>query len=72
MLEEIFKLRDKLVHYKSRKKKISELTEKEDWVTEYHAKRSVEGVIRILQELKSLDSEIDIDWLKDAEHDPYV
>ena len=72
LLKEIFKLRDKLVHYKSRKKKISELTEEQDWVTEDHAKRCIEGVITILRELNSLDSQLDIDWVIEAEHDPFA
>ena len=72
LLKETFKLRDKLVHYKSRKKKLSELMEEQDWVTEKHAQRSIEGVTAIVQELKSIDPQIDIDWLQDSEHDPYA
>jgi len=72
LLKDVFKLRDKLVHYKSREKRISELKEDEDWVTEKHAQRSIEAVTVILQELKSLDPQIDVDWLEDAEHDPYA
>lgn len=72
LLRDVFKLRDKLVHYKSRKKKISELTEDQDWVTENHAQRSIEAVTIILQELKSLNPQIDVVWLEDAEHDPFA
>lgn len=72
LLKETFKLRDKLVHYKSRKKKVSELIEQQDWVTEKHAQRFIKGVTKILQELKSIDPQIDIDWLEKVEHDPYA
>ena len=72
LLRETFKLRDKLVHYKSRTRKLSELREDQDWVTEKHAQRCIEGVTRILEELKAIDPQVDIDWLDDAEHDPYA
>jgi len=68
----VFKLRDKLVHYKSRKKKVSELTEEEDWVTEKHAQHSIEAVSIVLQELKSISPQVDVGWLEDAEHWPFA
>lgn len=72
LLRSLFKLRDKLVHYKTRKKKVSELREQIDWVTEDHAKKAIECVESLLNELKLLDSNIKIDWLRDAEKDPYA
>jgi len=67
----LFKLRDKLVHYKTRKRRICDLTE-EDWVTERHADNAIQAVNRLVRELKTLDPTVDIDWLQDAETDPYA
>jgi len=71
-LKELFKLRDRLVHYKTRKKKVSEMTEEEDWVTEIHSKDALLTVESILNELSGLDTSVKTDWLEEAKSDPYA
>lgn len=71
-ITKLFKLRDKLVHYKTRKKKLSDLKEDEDWVTEDHAKASLETVELATKALQMLDSSVDIDWLENAKRDPFA
>ena len=69
LLKGLFKLRDKLVHYKTREKTIDELSD-EDWVTEKEARSAIHAVNRLVEELKCLDSAVDTDWLREAEIDP--
>ena len=69
LLRKLFKLRGKLVHYKTRQKRIDELAD-EDWVTERDAYDALQVVNKLTEELRSLDPTVDIDWLRDAETDP--
>jgi hypothetical protein len=71
-LRGLFKLRDKLVHYKVRRKRVCDLREDEDWVTEQHAREAIQAVSYIVEELKSLDSTVATDWLHEAETNPYA
>lgn len=71
-LKNLFKHRDKLVHYKTRKKKVSEMTEDDDWVTENHSTDAVLTVKSILNELSKVDTSVETDWLESAESDPYA
>lgn len=70
-LGELISLRNRLVHEKTRHKRISELKES-DWVTEAEATQALDTVRGMLQELKKVDSKIDIDWICEVEHDPYA
>jgi len=72
LLGGLFRLRNKLVHYKTRKKRISALREEEDWITERHARDAIQAVSALVQELKSLDPTADTGWLLKAGTDPYV
>lgn len=71
LLVKLFRLRNKLVHYKTRKKKIRELTEEEDWITEHHAQSAVRAVSAMIKELRKIDSKVEYEWLRDAERDPF-
>jgi len=71
LLGELFGLRNRLVHYKTRRKRICDLVE-EDWVTERHARNAIRAVRSVVEELRSIDPEVDIRWLQDAERDPYA
>jgi len=71
-LKNLFKHRDKLVHYKTKKKKISEMTEDGDWVTENHSADALLTVKSILNELSKVDTSVETDWLESAESDPYA
>lgn len=72
LLKKLFKLRDKLVHYKTRKKKVSEMTEEDDWVTENHSEDALLTVESILNELARIDTAVEIDWLESSKNDPYA
>jgi len=54
-------LRNKLVHYKSRTVSIEEIKDT-DFLWENDAKRAIETVKNLAQELKKLDNDIYIDW----------
>jgi len=54
-------LRNKLVHYKSRKVSIEEIRDT-DFLWENDAKRAIETVKNLAQELKKIDNGIYIDW----------
>ena len=54
-------LRNKLVHYKSRKVSIEEIKDT-DFLWENDAKRAIETVKNLAQELKKIDNDIYIDW----------
>jgi len=72
LLRRLFRLRNKLVHYKTQKKRISDLIEDKDWVTERHARDAIQAVDALVQELKSLDPTVDTSWLLKAGTDPYA
>jgi hypothetical protein len=72
LLGGLFRLRNRLVHYKTRKKSISDLVEDEDWVTERHASDAIQAVDALVQELESLDPAVDTDWLLGSGIDPYA
>jgi hypothetical protein len=54
-------LRNKLVHYKSRTVSIEEIKDT-DFLWENDAKRAIETVKNLAQELKKIDNDIHIDW----------
>lgn len=54
-------LRNKLVHYKSRKIEIKDIKET-DFLWEDDAKRAIETVKILVKELKKIDDDIYIDW----------
>jgi hypothetical protein len=60
------------VHYKARKRRIRDLTDEKDWVTENHANVAYESVERAALALKAIDPSVDVDWLEDAKTDPTV
>lgn len=72
LLKWLFKLRDSLVHFKTKKKRICDLNPDEVWIEEKHARKALEAVSNLVQELKNLDSTIDIEWLNEAKTDPYA
>jgi hypothetical protein len=67
LLREVFRRRHKLVHYKTRAKRIHDLQEQEDWVTEDHARNAIQAVRKAVEGLHSLDPAVGIDWLQEAE-----
>lgn len=72
LLKKLISLRNKYVHYKTAKKRVSELKWDEDWVTFEHAKSSVSAVRELLTELKEIDNDLDIKWLDEAPMDPFA
>lgn len=71
MLKNLFNLRDRLVHSKTRKKRICDLTE-DDLVTEGDASKAIETVRLLMEELCKLDPSIDLTELKEAEKNPMI
>ncbi len=71
LLKETFKKRDKLVHFKSRTWKTSDLISVEI-IDEYNAKRAVQSVELILGEMKKFLPKMDFDWLQDIGSDPFA
>ncbi len=71
-LKGLFKLRHRLVHYKARRKKISELREEEDWITERHAEDAIRAVESAVKELGEIDPKVSSSWLEDAKTDLYA
>jgi len=59
----LFGLRNNLVHYKFRRKAISHFTEEKDWVTENHSADAIITVQCIMEELHSIDNDVDIAWV---------
>jgi len=60
-------LRNKLVHYKSRTVSIEEIKDT-DFLWENDAKRAIETVKNLAQELKKIDNDIYIDWTTKSYH----
>lgn len=58
----LVRLRNDLVHYKSKVKTISALDPWKDWVNLADAQRACEAVPALLRELKKLDRSINADW----------
>ena len=71
-LKRLFKRRDRLVHYKTRKKKLSEMYEEDIWVTEEQSAEAVATVEAILKELSEIDRTVSMEWLEEAKTNPYV
>lgn len=71
-LKHLFKQRDKLVHYKTRKKKVSELQEHEDWVTEEHSEKALQTVRALVEAVSEIDPSLETEWLDWAPNDPYT
>jgi len=71
-LKRLFKRRDRLVHYKTRKKKMSEIYEEDVWVTEEQSAEAVQTVVSIVEELSRIDKTVSTDWLELAKIDPYT
>lgn len=70
-LKGLFRLRNQLVHYKTKVKRIDEVRE-EDWIREEEAENAIQTVWKVLEALSSLDQTVSIDWLKDSETDPFA
>ena len=62
-LSQLITLRNKLVHYKSRKIGIDKIKES-DFLWEYDAEKAIRTVKNIVLKLKKIDKKIDIDWIK--------
>lgn len=71
-LKKLFKLRDRLVHYKTKKKKVSEMTEEDDWITENHSTDALFTVESVLEELVKIDNSLETEWIESAKSDPYA
>lgn len=63
LLNELYSLRNKLVHSKTYKRKLCDIEDK-DWIMEKDAIKAIETVILLTKELKKLDKNIDITWLE--------
>jgi hypothetical protein len=62
-LQNLCALRNKLVHPKTFKRRISEIKDN-DWTTEKDAHNAIMTVEILIKELKKLDNKIDIAWLE--------
>lgn len=71
-LKRLFKRRDFLVHYKTRKKRLSEMHEEDVWVTEEQSEESIRSVRAVVEELSGIDGTVSIDWIESAKNDPYA
>ena len=71
LLGKLISLRNRLVHDRTRKKRICDL-DKSDWVTELEAEEAVNTVRKLVNELAKLDTNIEIDWLNEAESDRFA
>ena len=71
LLGELIVLRNRLVHDRTRKKRISELNDS-DWVGELQAKQAVDTVRELLGDLAKLDADVDLEWLNEVESDPFA
>jgi len=71
-LKRLFKRRDRLVHYKTRKKKLSEMYEEDIWVTEEQSAEALATVEAILKELSSIDRSVSMEWLEEVKTNPYA
>ncbi len=71
LLGKLISLRNRLVHDRTRKKRICDL-DNSDWVTELEAENAVNTVRKLVNELAKLDTNIEIDWLNEAESDPFA
>jgi hypothetical protein len=72
LLCRLFKLRDRLVHFKSHRKDPTQTPEDELWVSENQAGEAIRTVESLGGELARLDGSVDTDWLGEALSDPYV
>lgn len=63
LLRHLTALRNKLVHYKSKVKTVSQLDWQRDWVNIEDARESCKTVRVVMLELKKLDNEVTADWL---------
>jgi hypothetical protein len=70
-LGKLISLRNRLVHDRTRKKRICDL-DGSDWVTELEAEEAVNTVRKLVKELAKLDTNIEIDWLNEAESDCFA
>jgi len=68
-LRKLFSLRNRLVHFKSTKKRVSELTP-DDQVSYEHAEEAIEAVRSVVAALATLDPSVGTDWVRDAEKVP--
>jgi len=71
LLGKLIALRNRLVHDRTRKKRICDLNES-NWVTESEAKEAVNTVRKLVNELSKLDTNIETDWLDEAESDRFA
>jgi hypothetical protein len=66
MLKSLFKLRDRLVHSKTRTKRVCDLND-DDWIRESEASKAIETVRLLMKEIGDLDETVDATELKRAE-----
>jgi len=62
-LSSLIALRNKLVHYKSRKLRVDKIKES-DFLGEDNARKSIETVRNLLKELEKLDERVSLHWLR--------
>jgi hypothetical protein len=65
-LQQLFKLRNQLVHYKAKIRPITEIRET-DWIREEDAEDAIQAIWKIMEELSKLDKSVTTDWIKTAE-----
>lgn len=68
-LAELFRQRDKLVHFKSSIKRLRDINEG-DWVTDRNASDAVRTVREVVAKLKRLDGSVSTYWLSESERPP--
>ena len=69
LLSRLFHLRNRLAHFKSSKRRPSEM-KRDDRIMMEHAKEALEAVERIVAELRRVDGTIDFRWLSEARKIP--
>lgn len=68
-LNELFTLRNQLVHYKSKKIKLLDFMEhKEPYINEKYAQKAIQTVLEVLNKLKEIDEAIDLKWIDEAKY----
>jgi uncharacterized protein YutE (UPF0331/DUF86 family) len=71
-LKKLFKLRNTLVHPKTKIKPVRALEYEEDFVTEDHASNALRTVRLALEALRGVDGSADVQWIDSVESNPYV
>lgn len=71
LLNKTLKIRDRLVHDKTKYIDVSKPFDYE-WLTEKESKTAIDAVIKIVSDLKKIDSNIDIDWINNVNDDEHI